>query len=514
VKDDPKNGLPAGWTEARLADTAQVRLGRQRSPAQASGPHMKPYIRAGNITWGGLDLSNVKEMNFSPKEQEVYRLRAGDILLSEASGSPGEVGKPAIWNEALPECYFQNTVIRVRPPPGLTKFLFFQLLRDVLAGRFIDHSKGVGINHLGSERLSELTIRIAPEPQRTQIVEHVETQLSRIEAGVQVLRSAAARLAAYRAAVLKAACHGRLVPTEATLARREGRDYEPADRLLDHLFNERQALWEVDQLARRKGSPAEDERWKAKYERPKEPETCALAELPQGWCWTTVGSLISKIDAGASFKCDERPPMLGEVGVVKVSAVTWGHYQELESKTCTDPARIAPALYVEEGNFLFSRANTIDLVGACVIATSVTRKIMLSDKILRLRLLSIEPRWLLTALRSRFGRDEIERLATGNQESMRNIGQDRLRQVRVPLPPTAEQARIVSEVDRMMSLADDVERTIRAQLARAKQLRRAVLRDAFEGRPVAEQQPASSSRRPPHRSAQPGIDLPKLEGTP
>lgn len=136
---------------------------------------------------------------------------------------------------------------------------------------------------------------------------------------------------------------------------------------------------------------------------------------------------------------------------MKVSAVSWGHYDEDESKTCTDPARLDAALFIEDGDFLLSRANTIELVGACVIARGVHRRVMLSDKILRLRLSSIEPRWVLYVLRSNYGRNEIERLATGNQESMRNIGQERIRAIQMPLPPLAEQVRVADEIEEQIS---------------------------------------------------------------
>lgn len=102
---------------------------------------------------------------------------------------------------------------------------------------------------------------------------------------------------------------------------------------------------------------------------------------------------------------------------------------------------------IAPGDFLFSRANTIELIGACVIARSVTLKVMLSDKILRFRFMpAVAPDWVLIWLRSQFGRREIERLATGNQMSMRNIGQDRIRQIAIRIPPLTEQTRIVAEV--------------------------------------------------------------------
>ncbi len=109
MKDDGK-GVPAHWETTPLEEIAEVRLGRQRSPDRAMGDHMRPYMRAANVTWNGISLHDVKEMDFTPKEFETYELRRGDILLAEASGSASEVGKPAIWKEDVPDCCFQNTL--------------------------------------------------------------------------------------------------------------------------------------------------------------------------------------------------------------------------------------------------------------------------------------------------------------------------------------------------------------------------------------------------------------------
>src|SRR5688500_18949689 len=105
------NGIPKSWVPTRLASIADVRLGRQRSPARAKGPHMRPYMRAANVTWHGIDVTDVKEMDFTPSEYETYGLRRDDILLGEASGSPDEVGKAAIWRDEFPGACFQNTLI-------------------------------------------------------------------------------------------------------------------------------------------------------------------------------------------------------------------------------------------------------------------------------------------------------------------------------------------------------------------------------------------------------------------
>ena len=105
----------------------------------------------------------------------------------------------------------------------------------------------------------------------------IETQFTRLDASVAALKRVQANLKRYRASVLKAACEGRLVPTEAELARSEGRDYEPADRLLERILAERRARWE-SQVKRRR-----------RYEEPVALDTSILPELPEGWVWSSMG---------------------------------------------------------------------------------------------------------------------------------------------------------------------------------------------------------------------------------
>ena len=202
--------LPEGWQLKRLGDIAEVRLGRQRSPSHAYGPNMKPYMRAANVTWDGIDLSDVKEMDFSPREQEIYRLRFGDILLSEASGSISEVGKPAVWKDQLPESYIQNTLMRVRPYKDFSDYLYIIFLYDAMTERFRLIAKGVGIHHLGAGNMSNWMVNLPPLVEQRRIVAEVEQRLSvakEVESAVEVALARAARL---RQAVLKAAFEGRL----------------------------------------------------------------------------------------------------------------------------------------------------------------------------------------------------------------------------------------------------------------------------------------------------------------
>ncbi|MBI5712276.1 MAG: restriction endonuclease subunit S [Chloroflexi bacterium] len=189
--------LPDGWEWVSVEQIAEVRLGRQRSPSRATGPNMRLYLRAANVRWDGLDLSDVKEMDFSPEEQKIFRLKRGDVLLAEASGSASEVGKPAVWNEELEECYFQNTLIRVRSEAPLPRYLYFHFLSDAIGAKFTQVTKGIGINHLGANGLSGWTISLPPLAEQRRIVAKIESlfaQADEIEQAVEVARRRAQQI--------------------------------------------------------------------------------------------------------------------------------------------------------------------------------------------------------------------------------------------------------------------------------------------------------------------------------
>ncbi|GAA0937740.1 restriction endonuclease subunit S [Streptomyces rhizosphaericus] len=187
--------LPKGWIRVRLDEIAEVRLGRQRSPKNHTGTHMRPYVRAANVGWNGLKLDDVKEMNFTDDEVETYRLKKGDIVLGEASGSAKEVGKPAIWNDEIPDCCFQNTLIRVRSHGVEPHYLLLFLRAEAMRGAFVEHSRGVGIHHIGAARLAGWSVPVPPVAEQQRIVTALEEQLSRLESAQTLLQRTNSRIA-------------------------------------------------------------------------------------------------------------------------------------------------------------------------------------------------------------------------------------------------------------------------------------------------------------------------------
>jgi len=148
--------------------------------------------------------------------------------------------------------------------------------------------------------------------------------------------------------------------------------------------------------------------------------------------WIALGEILDGIKGGKNLRCSERPPQPHEKGVVKVSAVTWGEFDPNESKTFPPDHVPSHDILIRSGDLLFSRANTVDLVGAVVIVDKAPGNLYLSDKVLRLDVADSWKEWVFWYLRSPGGREALMEASSGNQMSMRNISQSLLR--RIPIP--------------------------------------------------------------------------------
>jgi type I restriction enzyme S subunit len=200
------------------------------------------------------------------------------------------------------------------------------------------------------------------------------------------------------------------------------------------------------------------------------------------WKAVKLEQLITVIQAGKNFKCPSIPVTYDTVGLVKISAVTWGKFDANETKTVTNPKFIIPELFIKEGDFLFSRANTLELVGASVIVEKLEYKIMLSDKIWRVVFINdIVKKYINHFLKSKAGRNEIESRASGNQLSMRNISQKKFKDIDLVLPPLQEQQEIVRRLEELFLVLDGIEAQHKVLKEKIDNLPALTLEKAFKG---------------------------------
>lgn len=160
--------------------------------------------------------------------------------------------------------------------------------------------------------------------------------------------------------------------------------------------------------------------------------------------------------------------------MLKVSAVSWGVFRPEENKALPVNLNARPEYQVVEGDFLVSRANTTELVARSVVVENTLPRLMLSDKIIRLKLTSLCDRRYVNLVNSApLARAYYSQVAGGTSSSMKNVSREQMLNLPLALPPLAEQHRIVAKFDQLMTLCDQLKallnqaRQIQVQLADA-----------------------------------------------
>ncbi len=167
--------LPVGWEWVRLANIADVRLGKMLDKAKNSGKRY-PYLRNTNVQWHHIDLDDIKEISLEASELAEFRLMPGDLLICEG----GYPGRCAIWRDPDREMYFQKALHRVRPRGGIAvELIAIALESDSRAGNLDKHFTGATIKHFVGQALDRYVLALPPLAEQSRIVTRV-TALRRL----------------------------------------------------------------------------------------------------------------------------------------------------------------------------------------------------------------------------------------------------------------------------------------------------------------------------------------------
>jgi type I restriction enzyme S subunit len=201
-------------------------------------------------------------------------------------------------------------------------------------------------------------------------------------------------------------------------------------------------------------------------------------EVPYSWSWVRLGNVSLTSDSGWSPQCLPEARSGTDWGVLKVSAVSWGVFKPEENKALPPGMASRPDCEVKSGDFLLSRANTEELVARSVVVDQTPPRLMMSDKIVRFTFPDeIERAFINLANTSNPSRAYYARNASGTSSSMKNIGREVMCNLPIPLPPFAEQRRIVAKVDQLMASVDALEAQLAASRATAASLLSAFVAD-------------------------------------
>jgi type I restriction enzyme S subunit len=196
-----------------------------------------------------------------------------------------------------------------------------------------------------------------------------------------------------------------------------------------------------------------------------------VPELPNYWVWARLGSIAKRMDSGWSPACIPEPAAKGEWGVLKTTAVQTLQYLEVQNKALPPNLEPRPEHEVMDSDILFTRAGPMNRVGILCVARPTRKKLMISDKIIRFHLVAgIDPDFAALSMNAGHSSTVIEGLKSGMAASQVNISQPKLRSVPIPLPPLAEQRRIVAKVEQLMALVDALETQLAASRATAANL--------------------------------------------
>lgn len=181
------------------------------------------------------------------------------------------------------------------------------------------------------------------------------------------------------------------------------------------------------------------------------------------WTLIPLSKLLLGIESGNSPVCEARKASVDEWGVLKLGAVTKCYFQEIENKVL--PAGIEPQIRheVKEGDLLFGRKNTYELVGACAYVFRTRQKLLMPDLIFRFVFrddAEINPIFIWKLLTAESQRKKIQLLAAGAAGSMPNISKTNLKQAVLPIPPIALQNKFTTIVEKVESLKSRYQQSI------------------------------------------------------
>jgi type I restriction enzyme S subunit len=161
------------WVTKPLGEVFEVQLGKMLSKKSTGGLNPKPYLANFNVQWGRIDISELKQMDFNAREIDKFRLKKGDILVCEG----GEIGRSAIWNEEVEECYYQKALHRLRPINSEEILPDFMLIyMDFMfnvSGDFSSQIMATTIAHIPREKLIKLPVSFPCVREQLEIIRAV-----------------------------------------------------------------------------------------------------------------------------------------------------------------------------------------------------------------------------------------------------------------------------------------------------------------------------------------------------
>ena len=449
MSDREQHGCPQGWKRTTLGEALPIHYGKARNQKYGT-------VRDDTPVYGS-----------SGRIDTFHRALTGGPSL--IIGRKGTVGATYYCPEP---CWPIDTVYFTEATAD-EDLRFFKYLLDHLQLARMDRSTAVP--GLSRDDYNATDVFIPGLDQQRLIVAEIEKQFSRLDEAVANLKRVKANLKRYKAAVLKAAVEGKLTEDW----RKAHPNVEPASKLLERILIERRCRWEEDQISKFKGKGQEPPKnWKEKYKEPVSPHGSNLLPLPKEWCRATLDQTLWHLRSGTAETSRREST---DYPVLKSSAVRHGVIDFEDLNYLQRSQSFRPENFLRRGDFLITRlSGSLDYVGCSAVVKDVACEgIQYPDRVFCGKLVTGTGGTYLCYCFQHSGiRKALEEAAKSTAGHQR-ISMSDLYPLTLPLPPVAEQQRIVSEVERRLSVIEELESAVQANLIRADRLRQAILARAF-----------------------------------
>ena len=434
--------IPDSWEWCRLGTVFQHNTGKALNSSNQQGTKMQ-YITTSNLYWDRFELDKLKEMLFTESEIEKCTVTKGDLLVCEG----GDIGRAAIWNYDYP-MRIQNHIHRLRPYATVDMY-FFYFIFNLYKHSGLIGGKGIGIQGLSSNAIDKLLIPLPPLSEQHRIVTKIEELLPYIEKygkseeNLTTLNTSFPE--ALKKSILQEAVQGRLVPQDP--------NDEPASVLLERIRAEKQALVKAGKIKKDKHESVIVTRDKIPYEIIDGKERCIADEvpfeIPEGWCWCRLKDMSIIITKGSSPKW-QGVSYVENDGIPFITSENVGEEKMLLDKIKYVEGKfndMHPVSILQQGDLL------TNIVGASIGRTTIFNIPILNANINQavciIRLVDSElGAYLVKFLNSPIA---LKMMTSNSVESARaNLSLTSVGDFFIPLPPLAEQKRIVKKIEELM----------------------------------------------------------------
>ncbi len=439
IEDEIPFELPAGWAWCRIFNIATTELGKTLDARKNKGD-LYDYLCALNVKWYTFDFSTLKQIRIEKNEKERYLVKKGDLLICEG----GDVGRSAIWNSDK-EIYYQNALHRVRFYNGINQYFFLYILNYYKNIGLIDEvSGGVTIKHFTQNSMQKILLPLPPLAEQKRIVGKIEEIFAQIDALEQNKVELQCAIKQAKAKILDLAIHGKLVPQEES--------DESAEVLLERIRAEKAEKIKNGELkADKKDSFIFVGSDKRHYEQftdgsTKDIEDEIPFELPAGWAWVKLGDICDYGKclnvSSENLKQDDWILDLEDIEKDTGKIIAFHTFGERKSESTKHKFFKGQVLYSKLRPYL----NKVVIAPKDGFCTS---------EILPLDFNGIfENKFAQILLMSSYFLGVVNMLTYGVK--MPRLGTGEAKKILIPLPPLAEQKRIVGKIEELFEQLDSI----------------------------------------------------------